>query len=57
MWFHIRIEEDFRIIQEEEEEEEEEEEGTGDLGTQNLLRRKRHQYLLIFFLIKCYSFE
>jgi hypothetical protein len=51
MWFHIRIEEDFRIIQEEEEE------GTGDLGTQNLLRRKRHQYLLIFFLIKCYSFE
>jgi hypothetical protein len=25
MWFHIRIEEDFRIIQEEEEEEEERE--------------------------------
>ena len=46
MWFHIRIEEDFIIIQEEKEEEEE---GTGDLGTQNLLRRKRHQYLLIYF--------
>jgi hypothetical protein len=37
MWFHIRIEE--------------EKERTGDLGTQNLLRRKRHQYLLnlLFF--------